>query len=305
MVVPRLPKNPESCPCRVIEEYLELLVQDFEMPLSQIEGPFFRSTHGKNGRKILKMPLGKNSIGEVGIEWAKELLLPNPSKFTGHCWRRTCSTISSDSGVNVTSLMSHMGWTSPKTAIRYVQKSRQSSYSMSMYLVQAQRAGLSSEQLFSLTSNSKVDESSSRHLSSFPVDVVPSGSLGRHDEKNSSLDAPPVLKDCAIDLPLRHLEAVDGDITVAPKLIHLEKFSAKNEITVLDLGTAVGVGTAAGVRKVVGVEEVPVKVFGAENSLSVRQTQTVEKDVRRTIGSVIGSFCNNGTVNFTINYVSK
>jgi hypothetical protein len=38
VVVPRLPKNPESCPCRVAGEYLELLVQDFEMPLSQMEG---------------------------------------------------------------------------------------------------------------------------------------------------------------------------------------------------------------------------------------------------------------------------
>jgi hypothetical protein len=97
-----------------------------------------------------------------------------------------------------------------------------------MYLVQAQRAGLSSEQLFSLTSNSKVDESSSHRLSSFPVDVEPSGSLGRHDDKNSSLDAPLVHKDCLIDLPLRHLEAVDGDITISPKLIHLEKLSTKN-----------------------------------------------------------------------------
>ena len=51
----------------------------------------------------------------------------------------------SDAGVNVTSLMSHMGWSDPKTAIRYVQKSKQSAHQMALYLCNAQRANLKQE----------------------------------------------------------------------------------------------------------------------------------------------------------------
>ena len=286
IVVPRLPKNPESCPCRVIEEYLELLIKDFEMPLAEIDGPFFKSTHGKKGKKILKTPLGKNSIGDVGIEWATELLLPNPSKYTGHCWRRTCSTVSSNSGVNVTSLMSHMGWTSPKTAIRYVQKSRQSSYSMSMYLVQAQRAGLSSEQLFSPSLKTKIEACSSHQLSS-------------SDSEKNILSL--CQKDSLIAVPSNHLAAVEEDVGVTYKVTQLKEPCALNDVSVHSVVTAVGDGRDVSTE---AVEAEPGSVQ-VEDTLSVRQAQLTEKEICRTIGSVIGSFCNNGTVNFTINYVTK
>ena len=67
----------------------------------------------------------------------------DPETFTGHCWRRSAGTNASNSGVNVTTLMSMMGWACPKTAIQYVKRSRITSLQMSMYLANVQRRNCS------------------------------------------------------------------------------------------------------------------------------------------------------------------
>jgi len=77
--------------------------------------------------------------GRVGVQVATELCLPRPEIYTGHCWRRSCGTSASDSGVNVTTLMAMMGWSNPKTAMVYVKKSRMTSLSLSLYLTNVQR----------------------------------------------------------------------------------------------------------------------------------------------------------------------
>ena len=136
------------CPASVINQYLNVLAVDMNCCVEELEGDFFKSTHGKNANKFVRVPLGKNKLAQVGIEFAQELMLPNPISYTGHCWRRSCSTNSSDAGVNVTSLMAHMGWADPKTAIRYVQKSKQSAFQMAMYLINAQRSNMKQDDLF-------------------------------------------------------------------------------------------------------------------------------------------------------------
>ena len=126
-------------PASVIDQYLHLLESDLKTTRDLLHGSFFKSTHGKNGKMFRNVPMGKNILAKVGFEFADELLLPNPQCFTGHCWRRSCGTNASDAGVNVTTLMAQLGWSTPKTAIGYVRKSRITSYQMSMFLSNVQR----------------------------------------------------------------------------------------------------------------------------------------------------------------------
>ena len=133
-------RNPiDYDPASVIDHYLSLVELDLKKTRDTLTGGFFKSAHGKNARMFRNVPMGKNLIEKVGREFAEELFLPNPATFTSHCWRRSCGTNASDAGVNVTTLMSHLGWTTPKTAIGYVQKSRQTSFNVSMFLSNVQR----------------------------------------------------------------------------------------------------------------------------------------------------------------------
>ena len=126
-------------PASVVDRYLHLLEADLKVNREQLSGSFFKSTHGKNGKFFRNVPMGKNILAKVGWEFAEELVLQNPQCFTGHCWRRSCGTNASDAGVNVTTLMAQLGWSTPKTAIGYVRKSRITSYQMSMFLSNCQR----------------------------------------------------------------------------------------------------------------------------------------------------------------------
>jgi len=126
-------------PASVIDAYLEAVMQDLKCTAEDLKGPFFKGTHGKNGRCFTRTNIGKNTLALVGIEAAKELGLRNPATFTGHCWRRSAGTNASDAGANVTSLMAMMGWSCPKTAMQYVKRSRITSLQMSLHLTNVQR----------------------------------------------------------------------------------------------------------------------------------------------------------------------
>jgi len=127
-------------PASLIDLYLAEIENDFQCSRDELKGDFFRATHGMKGQKFTQLTLGKNTIGKVGVQVATELCLPRPEIYTGHCWRRSCGTSASDSGVNVTTLMSMMGWSNPKTAMVYVKKSRMTSLSLSLYLANVQRS---------------------------------------------------------------------------------------------------------------------------------------------------------------------
>jgi len=137
-------------PASVLDHYLSLVELDLKCTKDQLTGGFFKSAHGKGARTFRQVPMGKNLIEKVGKEMAEELFLPNPATYTSHCWRRSCGTNSSDAGVNVTTLMSHLGWTTPKTAIGYVQKSRMTSFNMAMLLSNVQRQNKDLDQVFDL-----------------------------------------------------------------------------------------------------------------------------------------------------------
>ena len=127
-------------PASLIDLYFAEVESDLQCTRDKLKGDFFRATHGPKGQKFTKLTLGKNTISRVGVQVATELCLPRPEVYTGHCWRRSCGTSASDSGVNVTTLMGMMGWSNPKTAMVYVKKSRMTSLSMSLYLANVQRS---------------------------------------------------------------------------------------------------------------------------------------------------------------------
>ena len=138
--VSSIDRNPvDYDPASVIDSYLKVLQSDLNLSQERLSGAFFKTAHGKKAKVFRNSPMGKNLLSKVGSDFATELVLPNPNSFTGHCWRRSCGTNASDAGVNVTTLMATMGWTTPKTAIGYVRKSRMTSFQMSMFLSNVQR----------------------------------------------------------------------------------------------------------------------------------------------------------------------
>ena len=130
-------------PASLLDLYIEQLCIDYNCKREELKGPLFKSTHGVNGKRFINGCIGKNTLCQVGVEIAQELLLPFPETFTGHCWRRSAGTNASNNGVNVTTLMSMMGWACPKTAMEYVKHSRLTSLTMSMYLANVQRQNCS------------------------------------------------------------------------------------------------------------------------------------------------------------------
>ena len=130
-------------PASVIDAYLEAVMIDLDCKREDLKGGFFKGTHSKAGKRFIRANVGKNTLATVGIEIAKELCLRNPETYTGHCWRRSAGTNASNSGINVTTLMSIMGWSCPKTAMQYVKRSRITSLQMSMYLANVQRRNCS------------------------------------------------------------------------------------------------------------------------------------------------------------------
>ncbi len=164
-------------PASVIDHYLEHLESDLNCSREKLSGSFFKSAQGLRGKSFKQVPMGKNKIAEVGREFAEELCLPNAQSFSGHCWRRSCGTNASDAGVNVTTLMSQMGWTTPKTAIGYIKKSRMTSFQMSMFLTNIQRQNKDVDAIFggvgSASSEELKDEKKKKRKLRSPVDLPP------------------------------------------------------------------------------------------------------------------------------------
>ena len=184
--------------------------------------------------------MGKNTIGRVGVQVATELCLPRPEIYTGHCWRRSCGTSASDSGVNVTTLMAMMGWSNPKTAMVYVKKSRMTSLSLSMYLTNVQRSNVSNPFPRPLEKSAAVKQNQvSKSLSSRVV----GGSTSRKSVENSRSDLK--VEDPEIVLAtqelIREIEAEEknGEIegTFGQPKVEVSIPSAASSVTLDDYGS--------------------------------------------------------------------
>lgn len=67
--------------------------------------------------------VGINKIGKMPSVIASYLNLPDPSSYTGHCFRRTSATLLANSGASITNLKRHGGWRSTTVAEGYVENS--------------------------------------------------------------------------------------------------------------------------------------------------------------------------------------
>ena len=290
------------CPASVIDEYLNVLASDFNCCIEDLDGDFFKSTHGKNANKFVKVPLGKNKLSRVGIEFAQELMLPNPTAYTGHCWRRSCSTNSSDAGVNVTSLMAHMGWADPKTAIRYVQKSKQSAHQMAMYLCNAQRFNLKPDELFQLPK--VVPDLKSTYLPSriqFPAAADSNfssiNSSNCHDGVDNDV-ADNLFIDDAQNIVRSDLESGSLDVKVDKSVVDgVTVFP----VTVLPTDPAFVLPTAPSALSAPTMSSSALSIVPIEQVANQSLSSGIESSLARLIGSIV----NSGTINFNIQFVSK
>ncbi|XP_034939752.1 uncharacterized protein [Chelonus insularis] len=73
--------------------------------------------------KCTRNVIGKNKIAEVPKNIACYLNLPDPNRYTGHCFRRTSATLLANSGATLTTIKEHGGWRSSAVAEGYIEHS--------------------------------------------------------------------------------------------------------------------------------------------------------------------------------------
>lgn len=80
---------------------------------------FIKYAEGKCARSAI----GRHKIGEVPEKIAAYLKLPEPKRYTGHCFRRTSATLLSDSGANMQMVKQLGRWRSDIIAQGYIENS--------------------------------------------------------------------------------------------------------------------------------------------------------------------------------------
>lgn len=111
-----------------VQNHLTLLTGD-----GWNEGPLFRSLN-RNKTKFTAHPMGKNYLYEIPKHVAETLKLPDSSRFTSHAMRRTAATVAAENGATDSQLKRHFGWTSQKTASRYIDNTTKAATEMANLL---------------------------------------------------------------------------------------------------------------------------------------------------------------------------
>ena len=73
-------------------------------------------------------------LGAIGKEVAAELNLPNPKTFTGHCFRHSSATAAANSGATSVDVKTSFGWKNEKTALQYIEGTKDRKRRMSAFL---------------------------------------------------------------------------------------------------------------------------------------------------------------------------
>lgn len=73
--------------------------------------------------KCIRQPIGRHKIGETPENIASYLGLENAKRYTGHCFRRTASTLLSESGANMQMVKQLGRWRSDLIAQGYIENS--------------------------------------------------------------------------------------------------------------------------------------------------------------------------------------
>jgi integrase len=78
---------------------------------------------GYRNNKCSTQPVGKNTFGELPRKIASFLKFPDISSYTGHCFRRSSTSLLADTGADISVLKRHGGWKSTTVAEGYVKNS--------------------------------------------------------------------------------------------------------------------------------------------------------------------------------------
>ena len=284
-------------PASLLDLYFEQLCLDYQCTRDKLSGPFFRSTHGKNGKRFINGNIGKNTLGQVGVEVAEELLLPFPETFSGHCWRRSAGTNASNNGVNVTTLMSVMGWACPKTAMEYVKHSRVTSLTMSMYLANVQRHNVS------LPFPSTVSERKRKTI--FPVlknvhkkTCAPSNELSLNPDSNQLKNE---------SLVEAFVGGVEKDNSYSASQDLFENSFDGNDRDVSGSNSFGGVVVAAcnDSGKLKETEKIVQNQSNVSSESFVSSDSLQFSAIDSRLGSFLSNFQNHGTVNISFNFNEK
>ena len=101
---------------KICKQYLEI-----RKKMKKSDRLFLYMTDGKCENE----PIGMNKIGAMPKKIATFLELPEPERYTGHCFRRTSATLFVDGGGEITNLKRHTGHKSNAVAEGYIENSIQ------------------------------------------------------------------------------------------------------------------------------------------------------------------------------------
>ena len=74
---------------------------------------------------------GKNCLAKIPMTIAAFNLLPNPERFTGHCFRRSAASLLANEGCSLTGLKRAGRWTSDAVVDGYIEVSKKSKLNVS------------------------------------------------------------------------------------------------------------------------------------------------------------------------------
>ena len=106
----------------------EVAIVDFYISCFREEdrtGSFFVKLVMKASRitPLAKRPVGKNTISSYGKRIATMLRLENPDGYTGHCWRRTATTLCAEAGLSIPQMKAVTGHRSDTVLQGYIDNS--------------------------------------------------------------------------------------------------------------------------------------------------------------------------------------
>jgi hypothetical protein len=237
-------------------------------------------------------------LSQVGIQFASELGLQNPETYTGHCWRRSCGTSACDAGVNVTTLMALMGWTSPKTAMEYVSKSKHSCIKMSMFLTNVQRQNrplvLSEAEFHQLSSSSSASCLSNVQKKSKVRSSIPRHSSSDH---STSFSTPLSVSTSVLTLP-ELVESVDDKSAVGMEGIMADSAALIREVEEEEEVMAASQALIADLE----AEETKISVVDS-SIVNVSSSSVVDvrpSSIGESLAGMFPQMSNSGTLNINI-----
>ncbi len=288
-------------PASLLDLYYEQLMLDFGCQREDLKGSFFKGCHGKDGRRFTHVNVGKNCLGYFGVEIATELLLPYPETFTGHCWRRSAGTNASNAGVNVTTLMSMMGWSCPKTAMEYVKHSRVTSLQMSMYLCNVQRQNVA----IPFPSNA----SDRRRKTVFPAVRSSSTKRERRTEVFSQEEEDePELFTQGLLQATENVETKESSVELfhAPEIVYKKDFAAESVTSVKTVSSSSSKDAEKiASSSVVEGEKKTDSPINVSNSVVVQPSDSVFAAVDQNLSGILQNLQNHGNVHIHFHFDKK